>query len=397
MPDAVRVCTETDLDLAGNDALEWLVLTDDRILTLTQVSKRETAVVLTDLRFDELKGARGDSRVGSGMIEVEVAEGQFREVLRYSNEHAGKFGRLARKLHQRLAQQRPLVITSEDVWDVRRCVKCTRPVLQSSGAIIRGADGRTYRVCPRCVSKGQVVLRLLALMKPYWPFALLAVSLLGATIALDLVPPRLTKVLIDTVFSGLAPSPWFAFLSETTGAAEPIQMLVLLVILLAVVQLSKVLITVLNGALATHIGTRITFDIRLRLFRRLQEQSVAYYDQQSVGILITRIAQDTEELHGFISHITSGFLVQIVLLVAVGITLFTMNATLALYTLLPAPLVIATTFAYWRFVIPRYYHFADQRGRLSSVLYATLSGVRVVKAFGQEWREIGRFTGAAER
>jgi len=429
--EAVRVCTDTDLDLAGNDALAWLVLTDDRLLTLSQSAPGQAAVVLTDLCYDELTGARGDARVGSGMFEVEIraslppdaataeatavtptetatetasatasptpTSGQFREVLRYSNAHAGKFGRLARKLHQRLARQRPLVISSDDIWDARSCVKCARPVLQSSGAIVRGADGRAYRICPRCVSKGQVALRLLGLMRPYWRFALLALTLLGATIALDLVPPRLTKILIDNVFGGLPPSPWFAFLSDTASAREPLQMLVLLVILLAVVQLSKVIITVGNGALATHIGTRITFDLRIRLFRRLQEQSVAYYDQQSVGILMTRVAQDTEELHGFISHITSGFLVQIVLLVAVGLTLFTMNATLALYTLLPAPLVIATTFAYWRFVMPRYYHFADQRGRLSNVLYATLSGVRVVKAFGQEWREIGRFTGAAER
>ena len=131
LPEAVRVCTETDLDLSGNDALEWLVLTDERLFTLTQAARGETAVVQTDLRYEDLKGARGDARVGSGMFEVKVAEGQFREVLRYSNAHAGKFGRLARKLHQRLAQNRPLVITSEDIWDVRRCVKCSRPVLQS--------------------------------------------------------------------------------------------------------------------------------------------------------------------------------------------------------------------------------------------------------------------------
>ncbi|HEU5315868.1 MAG TPA: DUF1854 domain-containing protein, partial [Chloroflexota bacterium] len=411
-PADIRACTETDLDHQGNDALEWLVLTDDRLFTLAQAEPRATAVILTDLAYAGLKGARGDARVGSGMLEVEIGlppspdpgdgtevkpASVWQEVLRYSNAHAGKFGRLGRKLHQRLAQQRPLVITADDVWDTRWCVKCSRPVLQSSGAIIRGADGKTYRICPRCVSKGQVVLRLLGLMRPYWPFALVALALLGTTIALDLVPPRLTKVLIDTVFGGLPPAPWFEFLAGVAGVAAPLQMLVLLVVLLACVQLSKVLITISNGALATHIGTRVTFDIRLRLFRRLQEQSVAYYDQQSVGILMTRVAQDTEELHGFISHITSGFLVQIVLLVAVGLTLFTMNATLALYTLLPAPLVMATTFAYWRFVLPRYYHFADQRGRLANVLYATLSGVRVVKAFGQEWREIGRFTGAAER
>ena len=409
-PEDVRVCTETDLDLQGNDALEWLVLTDERLVTLAQPQRGADPEIRTDLAYEGLSGARGDARVGSGMLEVELGarlpqdaptsattSGVWQEVLRYSNAHGAKFGRLARKLNQRLARRQPLVIAAEDVRDERRCVKCDRPVMQSSGAIVRGADGRTYRICPRCVSKGQVVLRLLGLMKPYWPFALVALTLLGLTIALDLVPPRMTKVLIDTVFGGLPPAPWFAYLARMAGVSEALQMLVLLVVLLAAVQLSKVLITVTNGALATHIGTRVTFDIRLKLFRRLQEQSVAYYDQQSVGILMTRVAQDTEELHGFISHITSGFLVQIVLLVAVGITLFTMNPTLALYTLLPAPLVIATTFAYWRYVLPRYYHFADQRGRLANVLYATLSGVRVVKAFGQEWREIGRFTGAAER
>jgi ATP-binding cassette, subfamily B, bacterial len=394
----VRICTETDLDLRGEVARQWLVMTDDRLLILVPAGlDGQPAAIATDLAYSELRGARGDARVGSGMLEVEVAPGAFQEVLRYSNAHAAKFGRLARKLHQRLARQRPLNIAADDTWDDRRCVKCTRPVLRSSGATVAGADGKTYRLCPRCVSKGQVVLRLLGLMRPYWSFTLLALFLLGATIGLDLVPPRLTKLLIDTVFGDLPPAPWFAFLARITGAREALQLLVLLVCLLAVVQLSKVLITVVNGALATYIGTRITFDLRVRLFRRLQEQSVSYYDQQSVGILVTRIAQDTEEVHGFISHITSGFLVQIVLLVAVGITLFTMNFQLALFTLLPAPLVMATTFAYWRFVLPRYYHFAEQRGRLANVLYATLSGVRVVKAFGQEWREVGRFSGAAER
>jgi len=88
-PDQVRVCTETDLDLQGNDALEWLVLTDDRLLTLAQVEREQpstreaahaagvkrqgdagTAVVLTELSYEGLKGARGDARVGSGMLEA---------------------------------------------------------------------------------------------------------------------------------------------------------------------------------------------------------------------------------------------------------------------------------------------------------------------------------------
>ncbi|MBI3970148.1 MAG: DUF1854 domain-containing protein [Chloroflexi bacterium] len=401
----VRLCEDTDLDLAGNDARQWLVATNDRLATFAVAGGR--AAPLVQLAYDGLRGARADSRVGSGMLEVEVAPGAFQDVLRYSNARAATFGRFARKLHRRLKEGRPLVVTAEDTWDTRQCIKCGRPVLSSAGATVAGAGGRTYRVCPRCVSKGQVALRLLALMRPYWPFAVVVLLLLGLTIGLDLVPPRLTRLLVDTVFGDHPPAPWFAFLADAFGVAVPtgetaersdrIGVLILLVLLLASTQLSKVLVTVANGALSTHIGTRITYDLRLHLYRRLQEQGVAYYDQQSVGILMTRVAQDTEELHGFISHVTSGFLVQIVLLVAVGITLFTINARLAVFTLLPAPLVVGTTFAYWRFVRPRYYHFSEQRARLSSVLYATLSGVRVVKAFGQEWREVGRFTGAAER
>ena len=92
--EAVRICTDTDLDLLGDDARQWLVMTDDRLAVFA--SQDGCAELLLDLSFEGLCGARADARVGSGMFQVEVAADAFRDVLLYSNEHAAKFGRLSR-------------------------------------------------------------------------------------------------------------------------------------------------------------------------------------------------------------------------------------------------------------------------------------------------------------
>ena len=105
-----------------------------------------------------------------------------------------------------------------------------------------------------------------------------------------------------------------------------------------------------------------------------------------------RVAYDTEALHGFVLQLTSGFLFQIIMVVGVGIMMFSINVKLALFTLIPAPLVVTGSVLFWRYIYPRYYRFWDASSKQAGMLSGTLSGIRVVKAFGQEERELERFT-----
>ena len=96
-------------------------------------------------------------------------------------------------------------------------------------------------------------------------------------------------------------------------------------------------------------------------------------------------------LHGLLQQITGGFLLQIVQVVAVGVMLFTLNPKLALYTLIPAPLVVGGSLFFWRRVYPNYYRYWDSSSKQAGTLSGMLSGIRVVKAFAQEPREFDRF------
>lgn len=378
----VIISTESDLSPLGEHAPQWVVITDRRIASF-DLSEPKPRV---EIPLGEIKGARAEARVGSGALEIETEPGRWREIVRYSNAQASKFGRIASKLHA-FPQGRPIVVTDEDRADVRLCVNCGRVVPASMKT-----------VCPRCLSKGRILMRLSGLMRPYWYLVVPVLILLMLGIGLEMVPPRLTQALVDDVFGTQKPTGLFGLVIRTLNLGDDrLRWLILLVAGLALTQLTKVVLQMITGRVVTRIGTRITFDLRHQLYARLQDLSVRYYDKNPVGSVIQRVTADTEELHNFIYHVTSGFLLNFLLLISIGAVLFTMNARLAFWTLIPAPFVIATTFVFWNIVIPRYYRYWDNRSRITNVLVAALNGVRVVKAFNQESREVNRFQETSAR
>jgi ATP-binding cassette subfamily B protein len=112
--------------------------------------------------------------------------------------------------------------------------------------------------------------------------------------------------------------------------------------------------------------------------------------------MISRVAHDSEALHGLMHQITGGFLLQIVQLIGVGAMLVWINPKLALFTLIPVPLVILGSWIFWRHVYPRHYRLWDASSKQMAALSGMLSGIRVVKAFSQESRERDRFHAASD-
>ncbi len=367
------LCTDTDLDSAGQYRPQWLLVTPDRILVCTLANHPE---ILLDLPFSSASEFRCEGVVGAGLLQARV-DGVFLDLLRYSNTLADRFTKIARKL-QRTANGDPIVIEPDDDIDTRRCTTCGL-MLDSVG-----------EACPRCVNKGAVLARMFGLLLPYKAAALAMMGLLVVGIALDLVGPRLTQHLIDHVLP--------ASQSSNASAANPahLRMLLNVVFVLALVQILRMAVNILNGRLSTKIGTAVTFDVRSRLVRHMHRLSVSYYDRQQVGSLVGRVAYDTEALHGFVAQLTGGFLFQIAMVLLVGVMMFSINTKLALFTLIPAPLVILGTLIFWRYIYPRYYRFWDATSKQAGALSGMLSGVRVVKAFGQESRESHRFDAISE-
>jgi ATP-binding cassette subfamily B protein len=372
------LCTATDIDRLGRYQTLWLVATADRLLV---VKDGDQAQVELSLNIGEVSEFRSQSVVGSGLLQARVNDVLI-DILRYTNRHATAFQKVARKL-DRYVHGEPIIIGPDEGRDPRRCPKCNL-MLQSEGD-----------VCPRCVDKGAVLVRIWRIFKPFRAAAALMMGLLLLGIGLDLIGPLLTGYLVDKVLPG-SPEAALKFQSDPALTRRHLELLLRVVAILALTQLLRVFVNVFNGRLASRVGTAMTFDVRGRLVQHLEKLSVGYYDKQQVGSLVARVAYDTEALHGFVQQLTGGFLFQLLMVVGVGAMMFSLNVNLAFYTLIPAPFVLIGSVFFWRKIYPRYYRFWDASSKQAGMLSGTLSGIRVVKAFGQEKRESDRLSGASD-
>ncbi|HPC44323.1 MAG TPA: ABC transporter ATP-binding protein [Candidatus Latescibacteria bacterium] len=382
----ILLCTDNDITFEGEYAERWVVVTRDAVIMLRERDGQVQAA--RSFKMADIESARIDPRVGSGFLQVKV-HGHWAEVARFSNARAIWFERIAAKI-TRFKETGEIILTEEDEKEQNRCPTC--------GLLLRSSTD----ICPRCINKNRVFGRLLRMMQPYWPWALGTLLLVFTGIGLDLVPPQLSRILMDDIFVHdparpyLMPEWALRLMNITPGTqmtpSEKVTLLFFVVFLgMAGVQLLRIGLNIVIGRLSVTVGTKITYDLRHKLFSRLSELSVRYYDRHQVGILMQRVTGDTESLHGFVSQSTQGFLVNILLPVFIGAALFKMNPTLTLYVFIPAPFVIISTYYFWEFVYPNYYKYWDSHSKMNAMLNSVLSGVRVVKAFAQEEREISRF------
>lgn len=374
----ILIASRTDIDLYGAYREHWLVVAGERLCV---VANGDAPELRFEMELAEASEFRCQPMVGSGLFQARV-DGVYVDILRYTNRLSDQFGKIARKLEHHLAGEE-IVVTAEEEVDPRRCKSC---------GMLLNFPGDT---CPKCVNRGAVLVRMVRLMKEYRSGAILIMGLLLIGIALDLVSPYLTKYLVDNVLPG-SPEAAARLQHDSEAMGGAVFLLVQVVAILAFIQVARMVVNILNGLMASKIGTAITFDMRRRLVSHLQQLSVSYYDRQQVGSLTGRVAYDTEALHGFVIQLTSGFLFQLLMVVGVGVMMFSLNVKLALFTLIPAPFVILGSILFWRHIYPRYYRFWDASSKQAGMLSGVLSGIRVVKAFSQEEREIGRFTQASD-
>ena len=368
--DAALLIAQSDLNLSGAYESIYLVVERDRLLTIGAPANNGTAIRVTVAR-EEIRDIGTRLGVGGGFLEAVIEDASI-EILAYSNRAAPLFQRVAAKLQAWLAGD-PLIVGPEDREEADVCPTC--------GIRLEAPE----EACRRCLSPGSLLGRVLLLIRPYAGKAALMMGLVLVSIGVEVLPPQLIKQLADTV---LAPE---QANNPVLAEAEAIAKLVWLVTLLLGAYLADGIVQSIQLRLSSAIGTQVTYDMRSKLFRHLMRLSVSYYDRYSTGQLMSRVINDTEQLKGLIVQATSGFVAQVLKVFVVGVMLFSLNWKLALITLVPAPFVVAAAVFFWRRIYPRYYRIWDARSKINGALNSILNGIRVVKAFGQERREVARF------
>lgn len=358
----IIIAVESDLGPDGQFGEQWLLI-DNHTLSVIDCPKNTTsgAYLRHSFILDDIEDAKVERCVGNSLIQV-TANNQPYVLLHYSNDLTDKFGRVAHYLHER-AVHGPETPVPNQAADEHRCLVCGRYIADTS-----------TKVCPSCIQRDKVFKRLLYLAKPYWGKLGIIMILLVAGVIIDLLPPYLTRILIDDVLQ----------------ERERTNLLLGLVMGLLAIRISHVIITILKNWLTINVSARFTSGIRDELFSRLKKLPVDYFDKHQTGRLMTRINQDTGELQGLFSQLTN-FLLNMLLVIGIGIVLFSMDPSLGLYVLIPTPFVITAAYFYYRYMQPHFRKFWVARWRMNAMLNTFLSGVRVVKAFAQEDQEEARY------
>ncbi|MFP3896251.1 MAG: ABC transporter ATP-binding protein [Anaerolineales bacterium] len=364
-PDRVTLALPSDLGPDGEFGEQWLII-DDENLWVVNPANEEKPLRYT-YALDEIVDAKVERCVGNALLEVTV-RGAYgmpehpQVLLHYSSELTDKFGHVAHYLRRRAKEGADTPVPDPDE-DANRCMVCGRHL-----------SGGSASVCPKCMQRGKLFKRLMQEARPYWGKLAAVVGLLLVATGLDLTPPYLTRILIDDVL-------------QPGGDAS---LLPWLVLGLLGIHITHTLTTVFTRTMRIDISARFTAGLREKLFDHLSELPIDYFDENHTGRLMTRVNTDTQELQGLFQQITV-FALNIMKVLGIGIILFGMAPELGLYVLIPTPLVMLAAYFYHRYMRPYFERVWVARWRLNSMLHTFLSGVRVVRAFGQEVRERQRY------
>ena len=359
----VLIRVHSDLTDDRTYGAQWVLVTPERVVVAPEAGI-DGAV---EVAIDQVKVARTEALIGGGSLEIE-REAAPTVSVPYSGSMAAKFSEVARGIEQ-LRKGEPFFIN--DRLDRTRCEKCNRLLPEKNG------------ICPACIRKLATLKRIASFMAPYkGRAAILAVASVATTVA-ELMPPLVTKDLIDDV---LVPT-----VGSDLSLADRYDLLGLLVLALIGVRVWSWGAELIHHWVVSWLGARVTTDIRAQLYRRLEMLSLQFYDKRSTGGLISRVSRDAEMMQDFLVDGLPYLIIEGLMIVGIIGFLFSMSWKITLLVLIPVPLTLLWSILFWRRMRKMFNKHSRGWSQLGSRLNEALHGIRVVKAFAQEPRELAAF------
>ena len=220
--------------------------------------------------------------------------------------------------------------------------------------------------------------RLLGFLRPYRRGVIASFALAAAAMGMGVLVPFLVGRTIDEIRQG-------------TTDLWP------LAIAIAGAGLLRLVFSVVRRLVAGRVSLGVEFDLRNRMYAHLQSLELAFFDGQQTGQLMSRSTVDLQSVRFFLGYGLI-FMLQaaLTILIAAGVML-AVNPLLAAVALAPTPFVIWIAARYGRLNRPASQEVQQRIAELTAEAEENVSGVRVVKAFAQEQRQLARFRGAVRR
>ncbi|MCZ6680539.1 MAG: ABC transporter ATP-binding protein [Candidatus Poribacteria bacterium] len=375
----IKVAISTDLQFDGTYGKDWVLVTEKRLIAFNRngaPTPEVQNIPLEDVESIEIRELHGNN-----IMKVRTQAGAV-EVARYSKRFAPKFAEATPEIESLIDKVKPEALDESKrhrkyvaSGKKIRCETCGSPIPRRSD------------VCPNCVEKGKLIFRLLKYALPFWRVSAPAVLIMMVVRLVDLYPAVLSKQLIDDIFVPAT--------QAITNGQQPepgaFGQLVLIVLLMVGVNVFTMVASAIRGYMMAWVGQNITLKLRNDAYQHLSVLSLDFYEQRDTGNLMSRITQDVGRLRDFISEGLQNIIGDSMALIYMCIIMFAINWQLALWALIPIPLLIFFTIFFGQKMHKVFHVLWKHYAGISTILASTIPGVRVVKAFTREKYEVGRF------
>lgn len=361
-----------NFDLAPDGSLcsGELLFDGERLTAVTE----DGATVFSG-RLDGIKELLQRTGVGCGSLElVPAAEGDDSRnipVCRFTMTVVNEVGEFCKVVNHYLLTGEESEISREGF---RVCPKCGKHYP-------KGMD-----VCLFCVEKSYIFKRTLALIKPYLPAVLFSGVLLTLASVASALLPVLNARLVDDYFN-----------NPSVASDKAVSGVITLILLIGLTQIAGQVFTIFSRRRSNVVGSRLANELRLTVYDKTQRLSLSSMSRKTSGDLMKRITRDTDVVRDFITNQGMYLVEKLIMFTVVLILLLKISPLLTLLVIAPVPLVMFAISRFWKFIHLRYEKQWRCDSRSNSILHDIVKGIRVVKTFGSEDREIKKFSAVCKR
>ena len=200
----------------------------------------------------------------------------------------------------------------------------------------------------------------------------------------DLAPPLLIGLAVDVVVMQQD-----SFIASY-GLVDPWHQLVLLSVLTFIIWGMESLFEYFYGVLWRNLAQTVQHELRLNTFSHVQQQGMGWFDERQKGDILAILNDDINQLERFLDKGANDLLQVSTTVIVVGAVFLIISWEVALFAVLPIPIIIWGSFRYQRSLEPRYTEVRRAAGAMNALLENDLSGMSTIQSFTAEEREYRR-------
>ncbi len=340
----------------------WIVVTEERLLVL------DGDVKAAEYELADCEKIKCEHQVYSGLLTVFGRDGAVSCAARFSMRHIIRVAYVARGAQTIiLAREEGRELSGKDRVTSREyekyCEKCGRALPGTSK-------------CPYCDGKADILKKFMALCGEFAGRLVLLSGMLLFIAAVDLVSPMVQRQFIDDA------------LSTGNGTYTQLWWFIGITLFLLVARLA---LGVGRYWFCARLGASISMSLRRKLYYKIQTLSLSFINNRRPGELMNRVSRDTRQIREFMEQVFGDMLSTLVTMIVSLVMMFIISWKMSLLSLMFVMVVFVVTRAFWHHIRTIFHRQWLKFDDLSSSLQDIISGMRIVKSFGQEERESAKF------